>query len=92
MAMARKEGRELIMSYFDVQKAYDRACMKDMLYVLHENGFRGKIWRLTRALNVNLTARIKTKAGLTREIVREKWVVNRGAGVWSLCLPKQWTR
>ena len=71
MAIARKEGRELIVSYFDVQKAYDRACMKDMLYVLHENGFCGKIWRLTRALNVNLTARIKTKAGLTREIVRE---------------------
>ena len=71
MALAKKEGRHLLMSFFDVKKAYDRANMKDMLYILHKNGFNGKSWRLTQALNVGLTAKVKTKAGLTREIKRE---------------------
>ena len=71
MEIAKKEGRHLIISFFDVKKAYDRANMEDMLYILHKGGFKGKIWRLTRTLNVGLTAKIKTKAGLTREIKRE---------------------
>ena len=70
MQIAKKEGRHLLISYFDVKKAYDRADMDDMLYTLHRNGFSGKIWRLTKSLNVGLTARIKTKAGLSREIER----------------------
>ena len=45
--------------------------MNDMLYILNQNGFIGKIWRLTKALNKNLTARVKTKAGLSRVIKRE---------------------
>ena len=45
--------------------------MDDMLYTLHQNGFRGKVWRLKRSLNVGLTAKVETKAGLTREIKRE---------------------
>ena len=72
MDLAKKEGRHLIISFFDVKKAYDRADMNDMLYVLYRNGFKGKIWRLTKVLNEGLTARIKTKAGLTRSIKREK--------------------
>ena len=71
MELARKEGRHLLISFFDVKKAYDKADMKDMLYILHRNGFKGNIWRLTRSLNVGLTARVKTKAGLTRQIRRE---------------------
>ena len=70
--ISKKEGRHLLISFFDVQKAYDRASMPDMLYILHKNGLQGKNWRLTKALNVDLTARVKTKAGLTREIKREK--------------------
>ena len=42
-----------------------------MLHVIHEQGFTGKIWRLTMTLNKNLTARVKTKAGLSRKIMRE---------------------
>ena len=70
MDLAKKEGRHLLISFFDVRKAYDRADMDDMLYILHKNGFSGKIWRLTRSVNVGLTARAKTKSGLTREIER----------------------
>ena len=71
MAIAKKEGRPLMVSFYDVKKAYDRANMDDMLFILNKHGFCGKVWRLTRALNVGLTAKIKTKAGLTREIKRE---------------------
>ena len=71
IAMALKYGLELIVTFFDIKKAYDRACMDDMLYIIHQQGFTGKILRLTTALNKNLTARVKTKAGLTREIERE---------------------
>ena len=71
MELAKKEDRQLLISFFDVKKAYDRADMKNMLYILHINGFTGKIWRLTRSLNIGLTARVKTKAGLTRELKRE---------------------
>ena len=72
MSIAKKEGRHLMISFFDVRKAFDHADMNDMLFILHKNGFRGKIWRLTKALNENLTAKIKTKHGLTREIRRDK--------------------
>ena len=60
------------MTFFDIKKAYDRANMDDMLHVIHEQGFTGKIWRLTKTLNEDLTARVKTKAGLSRKIKREK--------------------
>ena len=45
--------------------------MHHMLDILWKHGIRGKLWRLTKALNENLTARIKTKFGLTRQITRE---------------------
>ena len=70
IAKAMKTGEELFVTFFDIKKAYDRANMDDMLYVIHEQGFKGKIWRLTKALNENLTARVKTKAGMSREIER----------------------
>ena len=72
IALALKKGWELLVTFFDIKKAYDRASMDDMLYVIHEQGFKGKIWRLTKTLNENLTARVKTKAGMSREIRREK--------------------
>ena len=71
IALAIKRGLDLIITFFDIKKAYDRANMDDMLHVIHEQGFTGKIWRLTMTLNKNLTARVKTKAGLSRKIMRE---------------------
>ena len=67
-----KKGIELIITFYDIKKAYDRADMNDMLYVLNRQGFQGKIWRLTKSLNEGLTAQVKTKAGMTREIKRVK--------------------
>ena len=71
ISIAMKEGLNLFVTFFDVKKAYDHADMKDMLFILWNQGIRGKIWRLTRELNENLTAKIKTKHGITRQIKRE---------------------
>ena len=60
-----------MVTFFDIKKAYDRACMQDMLLIINERGFDGKIWKLTKSLNENLTARVKTKAGLSDVIKRE---------------------
>ena len=61
---------ELIVTFYDIKKAYDKASMDDMLVVANEQGFDGKIWRLTKSLNKDLTARVKTKAGVTKQIER----------------------
>ena len=71
ISLALRAGQELYVTFFDIKKAYDRADMDDMLHVIHEQGFKGKIWRLTKALNKNLTAKVKTKAGMSREVKRE---------------------
>ena len=71
ISIAIKRGMELIVTFFDIKKAYDRASMDDMLFVIHQQGFKGKIWRLTKSMNKDLTATIKTKAGMTRKIIRE---------------------
>ena len=66
-----KMNRNLILTFYDVQKAYDRAEREDMMHILWKKGARGKLWRMTCALNNKLTSRIKTPYGMTREIQRE---------------------
>ena len=39
ISLALKRGMELIVTFFDIKKAYDRASMDDMLYVIHQHGF-----------------------------------------------------
>ena len=60
----------LHITFYDVAKAYDRADVEDMMVQVWEHGFKGKAWRLMKALNTNLTAVIKTRHGITREIKR----------------------
>ena len=55
-----KYKRKIFVTFFDVQKAYDHADPQDMLYVAWNAGLRGKIWRLTKLLNTNLTSKINT--------------------------------
>ena len=71
ITIAKKEKRNVIVTYYDVVKAYDRACMDDMCYAMYKSGVHGKLWRLMRSINDNLTAKVNTKVGLTREIQRE---------------------
>ena len=71
MAYALKHNKEMYVTFYDVAKAYDRADVNDMLVEVWDHGMKGKVWRLMRILNTNLTAKIKTKHGLTREIQRK---------------------
>ena len=54
--------------FLDVQKAYDKAWLDEILYVLMKNGVEGKNLSIIKKLNSNLTARIQTRFGLTKEI------------------------
>ncbi len=60
--------KPLLLTYLDVTKAYDKAWADGIMYALHKNGVQGTLWNNIRRLNQNLTAQIKTKDGLTREI------------------------
>ena len=68
---AIKNRMTMFVTYFDVTKAYDRADVEDMLIIIWEKGLKGKLWRLLKSLNTNLTAKIKTRHGLTQEIPRK---------------------
>ena len=54
--------------FLDVQKAYDKAWLDAILCVLMKNGVEGKNLSIIKKLNSNLTARIQTRFGLTKEI------------------------
>ena len=68
---ALKQKRKIYITFFDVQKAYDHADPDDMLYIAWNSGLKGKLWRLTKILNTELTARVNTRYGKTRKITRE---------------------
>ena len=70
ITIAKKERRKIIITFYDVVKAYDKADMEDMLYSMYKSGVDGRLWRLMKSLNEGLKAKVITKAGLTREIER----------------------
>ena len=65
---AKTKKKNLSIALMDVTKAYDKAWLNAILYTLHSSGIKGKLWRIIRDLNTNLTAGIRTKHGLTRDI------------------------
>ncbi len=65
----RTRKRPLYLAFLDVTKAYDKAWSDGIMYALHNSGLTGPIWNITRKLNQNLRAQIKTKDGLTRQII-----------------------
>ena len=56
------------MVYLDVAKAYDKAWLDAILYVLHKQGIKSRLWKLVKDLNSNLKTTIRTKHGPTRQI------------------------
>ncbi len=64
----RKMKKTAYIIFLDVQKAYDKAWLDAIMYVLNKNWLEGKDWEITRKLNTNLRATIRTKHGNTREI------------------------
>ena len=70
-ALSKHKNKKYILTFYDIQKAYDHADINDMLYILWQSGVKGKSWRLIKKMNENLTAQIKTRYGFTRKIMRE---------------------
>ena len=68
IAAAKREKKNLYIVYLDVTKAYDKAWLKAIMYVMHKEGLTDNHWTLLKRLNENLTATILTKYGNTRYI------------------------
>jgi hypothetical protein len=54
------------LTFYDIQKAYDKAERKDMIHMLWEKSLRGK-----NLMNKDLTSKIRTPYGLTCLVKRE---------------------
>ena len=52
--------KPLYITFLDIEKAYDKAWLNTILYILWQKGIRGKILRLIRKLNPNMSAQVKT--------------------------------
>ncbi len=66
--LAKTTRQPLYIAFLDVTKAYDKAWLDAIMYVMNKEGIETNLWTLIRKLNQNLTARIRTKDGLTRPI------------------------
>ena len=64
----QRKNLNLHIAFLDVAKAYDKAWLNAILYVINKNGLSGKNWRIIKNLNSNLKAKIQTKFGMTREM------------------------
>ena len=64
----RKRGKTAYVVFLDVQKAYDKAWLDAILFTMKKNGITDKNLEMMRKMNTGLTARIRTKHGLTRKI------------------------
>ena len=62
------KGSTTYLVFMYVQKAYDKAWLDAIRYALHNNEVTGKNLQMAKKLNSNLTAKIHTRHGLTREI------------------------
>ena len=65
---AKNIKKNIHIAFLDVTKAYDKAWLEAIMYVLHKEGVNDKHWNIAKKLNQNLTATIHTKYGLTRNI------------------------
>jgi len=63
-----QQGKPTYLAFLDVKQAYDSVWKAAVLLNLWEKGIKGKMWRVLRALNNDLTAQILTRFGLTKEI------------------------
>ena len=69
LANITKQGKKsLTLVYLDVTKAYDKAWLDAIMYVLYERGLNTKLWKLVKELNSNLLTTIQTQHGPTRKI------------------------
>ena len=82
--IGRNERKPVYVTFLDVTKAYDKAWIEAILYVLYKEGVKSNLWTMIRKLNEDLTATVQTKHGITRKI-RMKDSIRQG-GVLSVLL------
>ena len=68
IAKAGEEALPIYIAFLDVTKAYDKAWLDAIMYTMYKSGLRDSLWQTIKTLNENLTAKLQTKYGLTREI------------------------
>ena len=66
--IAKTDRKKTTLIYLDVTKAYDKAWLNAILYVLHKQGITNRLWKIVKELNSNLKTSIQTKHGPTRKI------------------------
>ena len=66
--ISKKLQKPLYTVFLDVSKAYDKAWLDALLYSAYNRGLRGNTWQLIKELNSDLSAKVRTKHGNTREI------------------------
>jgi hypothetical protein len=64
----KKRTKPTYIVFLDVTKAYDKAWLDALLYVLNKRGINTQEWQVISDMNRNLTAKVKTKHGNTRDI------------------------
>ena len=65
---AQNRRKPIHLVFLDVTKAYDKAWLTAIMYVLEKNGIKGKLWLMIKKLNEDLQAQIRTAYGKTRKI------------------------
>ena len=60
--------KEAYMAFLDVTKAYDKAWIDAIMYVMHKQGTPANVWKIIQHMNKDLTSTLKTKHGNTREM------------------------
>ena len=61
----KTDEKNTYITFLDVTKAYDKAWLDAIMYVMNKQGCDGATWDLTDRLNQNLTATIRIKHGTT---------------------------
>ena len=82
--ICKAEKKEAILIYLDVTKAYDKAWLDAIMYVLHKQGINSRLWLLVKKLNSNLKTTVLTKHGPTRQITIKDRI--RQGGIISVIL------
>ena len=64
----KEQNKPTYITFLDVTKAYDKAWIEAIMYIMHKRGIEGALWEATEILNKDLNAKIRTKYGNTRTI------------------------
>ena len=55
---AKEQKKPIYIAFLDVTKAYDKAWLDAIMYVMHKSGLRDTLWQVIKNLNENLIAKL----------------------------------